>query len=278
MPELPEVETVRRGLEPRLLGARLERVEVREPRLRERVDVGALQKLIGSNVRAVRRRAKYLIVDTSADNSLVIHLGMSGHLVWSAPTRALRRHDHVSLWWSTDLPRARSELRYNDPRRFGLMLVIPKAAIDSHRLFARLGPDPFAAEFTAEYLHATTRGSKRPVKNMLMDARVVTGIGNIYASEVLWLARIHPATACRRIAAGRWRRLQAACLDVLNAALHQGGTTLNDFRDVEGSRGYFAVQLQAYDRADRECRRCGAAIRRFVQAGRSTYYCPRCQR
>jgi formamidopyrimidine-DNA glycosylase len=277
MPELPEVETVRCGLEPRLLGSRLERVEVREPRLRERVDAGALRQLIGCDVQAVRRRAKYLIIDTSADKSLVIHLGMSGHLAWSAPTCVLRSHDHVSLWWSTHLPHVSTELRYNDPRRFGLMLVIPEAGMERHRLFARLGPDPFAAGFTAEHLHTVSRGSKRPVKNMLMDARVVTGIGNIYASEALWLARIHPATACRRIAAPRWSRLHTACLDVLNAALQQGGTTLNDFRDVEGSRGYFAVRLQVYSRAGRECRRCAATVRRVVQAGRSTYYCPGCQ-
>ena len=277
MPELPEVETVRRGLEPRLLGSRLERVEVREPRLRERVDRGALQRLVGSRVGAVRRRAKYLIIDTSADKLLVIHLGMSGRLVWFDRTSVLQPHDHVSLWWSSDYPTMRRELRYNDPRRFGLMLVIPKAGMENHRLFARLGPDPFGTGFTAEHLYEATRGSRRSVKNMLMDARVVTGIGNIYASEALWLARIHPATACRRIAAPRWNRLHAACLEVLEAALRQGGTTLNDFRDVEGSRGYFAVRLQVYGRAGRGCGRCATAIRRVVQAGRSTYYCPRCQ-
>ncbi len=277
MPELPEVETVRQGLEPRLLGARLERVVVREPRLRETIDIAALQRLVGSRVEAVRRRAKYLLLDTSADDVLVIHLGMSGRLVWSAPTAAHLRHDHVSLWWSSG-PSSTRELRYNDPRRFGLMLVISRACLDSHRLFARLGPDPLGASFTPEYLHAAARGRRRPVKNLLMDARTVTGIGNIYASEALWLARIHPRTASGRIAAARWHRLHAACLEVLGAALQQGGTTLSDFRDVDGDRGYFAVRLQVYDRAGDECRRCAATIRRIVQAGRSTYYCPRCQR
>ncbi len=278
MPELPEVETVRRGLEPRLLGARLERVEVREPRLREPVDRGSLERLVGSSVEAVRRRAKYLIIETSAGESLVIHLGMSGRLVWSKQSSELQPHDHISLWWSSRHPAAHQELRYNDPRRFGLVLVIPRSGMETHRLFSRLGPDPFSAAFTAEHLHSVTRRSRRPVKNMLMDARVVTGIGNIYASEALWLSRIHPATACRRIAAPRWRRLHDACRDVLGAALRQGGTTLNDFRDVEGSRGYFAVRLQVYDRAGEGCHRCKATIRRVVQAGRSTYYCPRCQR
>ncbi len=278
MPELPEVETVRRGLEPQLVGARLERVVVREPRLREKINLGALLRLVGSSVEAVRRRAKYLVVDTSAGESLVIHLGMSGRLVWSSPTSALRRHDHVSLWWSSRQPSSPRELRYNDPRRFGLMLVIPRARLDSHRLFEHLGPDPFGVGFTAEYLHATARGRRRPVKNLLMDARVVTGIGNIYASEALWLAGIHPTTACRRIAAPRWQRLHAGCIEVLEAALRQGGTTLSDFRDVDGDRGYFALRLQVYDRAGGECRRCAATIRRVVQAGRSTYYCPRCQR
>ena len=278
MPELPEVETVRLGLEPRLLGSRLERVEVRESRLREPVDRDALQRLVGSSVEAVRRRAKYLIIDTSVHKSLVIHLGMSGSLVWSGRASGLRPHDHISLWWLSRYPMAGRELRYNDPRRFGLMLVIPREGIGRHRLFAGLGPDPFGAEFTAEHLQSVARGSKRPVKNMLMDARVVAGIGNIYANEVLWLARIHPATACRRIAAPRWSRLQTACREVLGAALKQGGTTLNDFRDVEGSRGYFSVRLQVYGRAGRGCRRCAGLIRRILQAGRSTYYCPGCQR
>lgn len=277
MPELPEVETVRRVLAAGLVGSRVRAVQVRDARLRQPVDSGALEQLVGASVVDVRRRAKYVVVELDSQLAMVIHLGMSGTLTLLSEETALDRHDHVRWWFQDGSGSQPLELRFRDPRRFGLILALPAERLAQHVLFAHLGPDPLESAFSGGYMWQRSRRSKRPVKNFLMDSTVVTGIGNIYASESLWRARIHPATPVRRIAAGRWGRLRDRCVDVLQEAIREGGTTLNDFRDPSGSAGYFAVRLRVYGREGAACPRCQSTIRRIVQAGRSTFYCPACQ-
>ncbi len=274
MPELPEVETVRRGLQP-LEGATLERIVVRESRLRRRVSVAALRKLTGRVVAPLDRRAKYLLMPMVDGGGMIVHLGMSGRLFMADAGDPLDRHDHLSWWFKKR--GATIELRFRDPRRFGSVTVLQGGQLRDHPLFEKLGPEPLGGEFTADYAFTRSRRSRRPVKNALMDARFVVGVGNIYASEALWGARVNPKVAAGRISRQRWGELVGAVRDVLRRAVAAGGTTLNDFFGARGDPGYFQVRLCAYGRSGEPCRRCGAPIRRIVQAGRATYYCPACQ-
>ena len=274
MPELPEVETVRRGLRP-LEGATLERLVVRESRLRRRVSVAALRKLTGRVVAPLDRRAKYLLMPMVDGGGMIVHLGMSGRLFMAGAGDPLGRHDHLSWWFKKQ--GTTIELRFRDPRRFGLVAVLQRGDLRDHPLLEKLGPEPLGDEFTADYAFMRSRGSRRPVKNALMDARFVVGVGNIYASEALWNARVNPKTAAGRISRRRWAELVHAVQDVLGRAVAAGGTTLNDFFGASGEPGYFQVRLCAYGHDGEACRRCGAPIRRIVQAGRATYYCPACQ-
>lgn len=274
MPELPEVETIRRGLQP-LEGAVLRRVEVREVRLRRRVSNAALAGLVGRRIESLGRRAKYLLVSMSGGGGIVIHLGMSGRLFMVPPGSPLHPHDHVSWWFGR--PVGEVELRFRDPRRFGLVASRRRGSLLDHPLFRHLGPEPLGERFSEEYAFVVSRGMRRPVKNTLMDARFVVGVGNIYASEALWRARINPKTRAGSISRRRWARLRAAVREVLERAVACGGTTLSDFRSASGDPGYFQVELGVYGRDSESCGRCGATIRRIVQAGRSTYYCAGCQ-
>lgn len=276
MPELPEVETIRRGLALRLLGARIEDVEVRDRRLRVPVRTRQLLALSGRRIEAVGRRAKYLLVHLEGDRTIIIHLGMSGRLLVQDDDAPLDTHDHVRWWLSPPGRKRRVELRYRDPRRFGLVVVVATSRLGEHALLASLGREPLV-DTDAGYLAAQARGSRRSVKNFLMDARVVVGIGNIYASEILWRARVHPTVAAGRIAASRWQRVMAAIGEVLEEAIAAGGTTLSDYRDADGNLGYFGSDLEVYGREAETCSRCGGIIRRRVDAGRSTYYCTGCQ-
>jgi len=275
VPELPEVETIRRGLR-RLEGATLADVEVRERRFRELVDDVALRRLVGRRLRRLDRRAKYLIFDFERGGGLIVHLGMSGRLFMVAVDTPLAPHDHVSWWFERDGETV--ELRLRDPRRFGLVAAVEAGDARDHSLFESLGPEPLGEEFSRAYVVAATRGSRRPVKNTLMDGRFVVGVGNIYASEALWAARINPRIQSGRIAAARWGRLRDAVVEVLQRAVDAGGTTLSDFRSATGDPGYFQIQLAAYGREGQQCPRCDGVIRRIVQTGRSTFYCPSCQR
>jgi len=275
MPELPEVETIRRGLR-RLEGATLGDVEVRERRFRMPVDDVALRRLVGRRVRRLDRRAKYLIFDFDGAGGLIVHLGMSGRLFMVPVDTPLAPHDHVSWWFERDGETV--ELRLRDPRRFGLVAAFEVGESRDHPLFDGLGPEPLGDEFSDAYVVASTRGSRRPVKNTLMDGRFVVGVGNIYASEALWAARINPRIKSGRIAPARWRRLRDAVVKVLQRAVDAGGTTLSDFRGATGEMGYFQIQLAVYGREGEQCPRCGGVIRRIVQTGRSTFYCPSCQR
>lgn len=274
MPELPEVETVRLGLRP-LEGAQITGVEVRERRLRHRVDVDALERFVGSRLGTLGRRAKYLLVPTSAGGGMIVHLGMSGRLFMLPPGTPLDTHDHVSWWLQTDF--GAQELRFRDPRRFGLVASVDSGPLEAHPLLCRLGPEPMSDELTVDYLFARTRSSRRAAKNALMDSRFVAGIGNIYASEILWEARVNPKVAAGRISRHRWDGIRRATREVLGAAIEAGGTTLRDFRNAGGDPGYFQVQLSVYGREGAGCRRCGCPVRKIVQAGRATYYCAACQ-
>jgi formamidopyrimidine-DNA glycosylase len=273
VPELPEVEVLRRSLEPHLIGKLIRGVEVRNPALRERVDRRALIRLAaGRRVRALRRRGKYLWIDLDNGSTVVVHLGMSGRLTL-APARApVEPHEHVALLLG------RQRLRFRDPRRFGVFFARRTDALERDPHFARLGLEPLAPGFDGTTLARAARGRRGPIKSFLMDASVVVGIGNIYASEALYRSGIHPARSVARISSSRFERLAAAVVAVLEQAIEEGGTTLNDFTNGEGEEGYFQVSLRAYGREGEPCRQCGARIRRTVQAGRSTYYCAHCQR
>jgi formamidopyrimidine-DNA glycosylase len=274
MPELPEIETIRRGLERVLPGRRLHRVDVHDTRLRTPLRPAVLRRrLVGRRVAGVGRRAKYLLVRLDDGQVLVMHLGMSGRVSLLPGTRPLAAHTHVVIHLDSG-----KQLRFTDHRRFGMLFVVRGTHLERHPRFTHLGPEPLEASFSATYLLDRARGIRRPVKNFLMDAGVVVGVGNIYASEALHRARVHPNTAAMRLRLRRWERVHAAVCDTLGSALRAGGTTLNDFRSIDGSAGEFQVQLHVYGREGEACCRCGRAIRRVVQAGRSTFYCPACQR
>lgn len=288
MPELPEVETVRRSLERRLSGHVLRRVEVRSPELREPLDRDALEALERWTVDALGRRAKYLLIFLSppdpaaggdvARKALVIHLGMSGRFTLVADDEPYAKHEHLALRLSDGDGLPRGRLRLVDPRRFGQAFVLGEESLEDDRHFVHLGIEPLDPSFDGAYLESLATGRRGPMKAFLMDAKVVVGVGNIYASEALWRARVHPKRSVARVASSTWQRLADAVRSVLSDAIAQGGTTLNDFADGEGNAGYFQVSLDAYDREDEPCRRCRRPIRRIVQSNRSTYYCPRCQR
>ena len=274
MPELPEVEVLRRSLERPLAGDRFEAVRVHFPTLREPLRETRLRRLEGRTVTGLRRRAKYLLIDASGGTTLVLHLGMSGRLTLVDRATPLGDHEHLGF----ELASGR-RLRFRDPRRFGLAFVAPTDGLGRDRHFRHLGLEPLSAGFGGDRLADLARGRTAPVKSFLMDARVVVGVGNIYASEALYRAGIHPRRSVARIARPRFERLAAAVREVLGEAIEQGGTTLNDFADGEGNSGYFQVSLDVYDREGEACPAgCGADIRRFNLSNRGTYYCPRCQR
>jgi formamidopyrimidine-DNA glycosylase len=273
VPELPEIETIRRGLSPLLTGRRVLDVEVRERRLREPIAPKRLARLHGATVTGIRRRSKYLLVDTDAGLTLLVHLGMTGQLWVADRGRPRRPHEHVVF--TLDDGR---ELRFADTRRFGLMRVIDSDAIDRDPRLRGLGPEPLDGGVTGALLFRATRGLKKPVKNFLLDTHAIAGVGNIYACEALHRAEIHPMRPVRRIGQEGWERLLASLREVLEEAIQAGGTTLRDFLNAEGDVGYFSLSLRVYDRARKPCGRCGAPVRRVVQAGRGTFYCPRCQR
>jgi formamidopyrimidine-DNA glycosylase len=274
MPELPEVEVLRLSLEPHLVGDRIERVEVLNPALREPVETARLRRgSAGREVVALRRRSKYLLIDLVGEWTVVVHLGMSGRLTLGPKDVPLETHEHVIFHL-----RSGRQLRFRDPRRFGLVLALKTGEMEADPHFAHLGMEPLEAGFSGEVLARAAAGKRGPVKAFLMDARVVVGVGNIYASESLFRAGVHPTRSVARISAARWDRIADSIVAVLGQAIGQGGTTLNDFADGEGRSGYFQVSLAAYDREGEPCLACGTPVRRLVQAGRSTYYCPRCQR
>ena len=268
MPELPEVETVRRSLLS-IVGLRVEAVEVCESRLRQPVAADLPRRLVHREVTGISRRGKYLLFHLDDGNALLAHLGMSGALLHLAADAAARQHDHVRIRLDDG-----SCLTLNDPRRFGLLKVgVPS----SFGELGALGPDPLGPAFTFAALKAAAGGRRTPIKNLLMDQRAIGGIGNIYANEILYAAGIRPGRQARGLSGAELRRLYAAVRDVLDRALAAGGSSISDYRDGNGRPGYFQLRLCVYDRAGQSCGGCDAVVRRRVHAGRSSFYCPRCQ-
>ncbi len=270
MPELPEVETTRRGIAPHLTGQRLIGAVVRDARLRWPVPHGLDRRLAGRAVLAVNRRAKYLLL-TVEGGTLILHLGMSGSLRLVAAEAPPGKHDHVDLLLSDG-----RALRLHDPRRFGAVLWTTEEPA-RHPLLANLGPEPLSESFNGDYLFSRSRGRRGAVKSFIMDAHVVVGVGNIYANEALFLAGIDPRRAAGRIAAARYVRLGTAIRGVLEAAIAEGGTTLRDFVGGDGRPGYFAQSLKVYGRAGEPCTSCGGPVRQLRLGQRSTFFCQQCQ-
>jgi formamidopyrimidine-DNA glycosylase len=268
MPELPEVETTRRGILPFITGKTLTGVSVSQPKLRYPVPEAALTALIGQTVIAVNRRAKYLLIHF-AHTSIIIHLGMSGSLRLITPNSDWRLHDHWQLCFGDQT------LRYHDPRRFGFILVsdTPK----QHPLLSKLAPEPLGDDFTPDYLYQLCQRRRSPIKSLIMNNHNVVGVGNIYACESLFLARLHPLRIANTLSLAECQNLHRAIVDVLTRAIKEGGSTLRDFINPNGQPGYFAQTLHVYGREGKACPRCQTAIANLKQAGRSSFYCPSCQ-
>ncbi|MGH8701693.1 MAG: bifunctional DNA-formamidopyrimidine glycosylase/DNA-(apurinic or apyrimidinic site) lyase [Burkholderiales bacterium] len=271
MPELPEVETTRRGLEPLLVGQRIRTVVVRNRRLRLPVPRRLPQLLAGATVRSLTRRGKYLLADCGT-GTLILHLGMSGRLWVVNGATPPSIHDHFDLVLDNG-----TVVRLRDPRRFGLVLWRAGDAL-AHPLLAEIGPEPLSAAFDGAWLHRVTRNRDAAIKLVLMDGHVVAGIGNIYANEALFRAGISPRLAARRLNRERCNDLAAKIRETLEIAIDAGGSSLRDYVASNGMAGNYQSQFLVYDRAGEPCRRCGATIRGVKQGQRSTFYCPRCQR
>lgn len=283
MPELPEVETVRRGLAPAMEGAVIERAEVNRPDLRWPFPAGMAERLTGQRVERLRRRSKYILADLASGESLLIHLGMSGRMQVSGDPLgrfvhhhpAPEKHDHVVLHMANG-----ARITFNDPRRFGAMDLLQTGLADQHKLLALLGPEPLGNSFHEAHLIAAFKGRNTPVKSALLDQRIIAGLGNIYVCEALYRARIHPARKAGRISAARVAALVPIIRDVLSEAIQAGGSSLRDFRQADGELGYFQHKFDVYGRENAPCRTpgCTHVIRRIVQSGRSSFYCGECQR
>jgi formamidopyrimidine-DNA glycosylase len=278
MPELPEVETVRRGAAPHLVGRRLRTVDLKRDDLRWPIPVGAVRALAGKRCTALARRSKYLLLhfDGTGRPVALVHLGMSGRfLVDVVAPRGLRpdwrKHEHWRMDFGDRL------VRFVDPRRFGVLDVVPAAAMPAHRLLCGLGREPLEQGFDGPFLHRITRHRKAAVKTVLMDGRLLVGVGNIYASEACWRARVRPRRAAGSLSRGECDALVQAIRSVLTAAIRAGGTSFRDYVGVAEDAGFFARKLDVYEREGQPCRRCTAAIRRTTDGGRSTYWCPGCQ-
>ncbi|NIZ09747.1 bifunctional DNA-formamidopyrimidine glycosylase/DNA-(apurinic or apyrimidinic site) lyase [Pseudooceanicola sp. HF7] len=283
MPELPEVETVRSGLAPAMEGAVITQARVNRPDLRWPFPDRMAERLEGRQVLQLRRRSKYILADLEGGESLLVHLGMSGRMTVSGDPLgrfhhehpAAVKHDHVVLDMSNG-----ARVTFNDPRRFGAMDLLPTEGAERHPLLAGLGPEPLGNAFSGAYLAEKLKTKRTPIKAALLDQRVVAGLGNIYVCETLYRARISPARRCDRIASSRLAALAPVIRDVLQDAIAAGGSTLRDFRRADGELGYFQHVFDVYDREGQPCRTagCDATVRRIVQSGRSSFYCPQCQR
>ncbi len=274
MPELPEVEVLRRSLERLLPGDRIQVLVVHDGRLREPVATRALAAAcVGARVEGLGRRAKYLLIELDSGFTILVHLGMSGRLTLVPAEEPSERHEHVSWLLESD-----RRLRLRDPRRFGLVAVAPTARLADDPHLRGLGPEPLGEQFDGRHLAAWAKGRSRAIKLLIMDAAVVVGVGNIYASEALFRAGIDPRRPAGRISRPRLERLAEAIRETLAQAVTEGGTTLNDFADGEGNAGYFQVSLDVYGREGEPCRRCGSPVRRQVLGQRSTFFCTGCQR
>lgn len=283
MPELPEVETVRRGLAPAMENAVIARAQVNRPDLRWPFPDNMAARLTGQRVTALRRRSKYILADLTSGETLLVHLGMSGRMLVSGDPLgqflhdhpAPEKHDHVVL----DMENG-ARITFNDPRRFGAMDLLPTMQAETHKLLAQLGPEPLGNGFHEAHLVAALKGRMMPIKSALLDQKIVAGLGNIYVCEALFRARIHPARKAGRISEARVASLVPIIRDVLSEAIAAGGSSLKDYRTTDGELGYFQHRFDVYGREGEPCRTpgCTHVIRRIVQSGRSSFYCGQCQR
>ncbi|MFM9968510.1 MAG: bifunctional DNA-formamidopyrimidine glycosylase/DNA-(apurinic or apyrimidinic site) lyase [Burkholderiales bacterium] len=269
MPELPEVEITRRGIEPHILGKQITAMVIRESRMRWPVPASLKKKLPALTVEKVRRRAKYLILELG-EGCLIVHLGMSGSLRVLDASEPPGGHDHVDIVFGGSL------LRLRDPRRFGCVLWQDGVA-EQHRLLKDLGVEPLSSDFSAEFLFRASRGRKLAIKQFLMNQRIVVGVGNIYASESLFRAKIRPTTPAGRLSLARCKALTEAVVSTLEDSLRSGGSSLRDYVQSNGEPGYFQLQTYVYDRQGEPCRKCYSPIKELRQGQRSTFYCPKCQ-
>lgn len=288
MPELPEVETVRRGLAPSMDEAVFTRVETRRPDLRYDLPANFAQRLKGAQIHTLGRRGKYLLASLSTEETLIMHLGMSGRFTiedgssrrpgdFSQAQACDPKHDHVVFHLKHPSGSA-VRVTYNDPRRFGFMDLAPSGGLEQCRHFKGMGPEPLSNHFSESALNEALRGKTTPIKAALLDQRIVAGLGNIYVCEALFRARVSPRRRSASVAGARGARLQAEVVNVLNDAIAAGGSSLRDFAGAEGGLGYFQHNFDVYGREGEPCRSCGTIITRIVQSGRSTFYCGRCQR
>ncbi|MEY8843101.1 bifunctional DNA-formamidopyrimidine glycosylase/DNA-(apurinic or apyrimidinic site) lyase [Cribrihabitans sp. XS_ASV171] len=283
MPELPEVETVRRGLAPAMEGAVIVRAEINRPDLRWPFPDRIAERLTGARVERLRRRSKYILADLDTGETLLIHLGMSGRMTVSGDPLgqfvhdhpAAQKHDHVVLHMENG-----ARVTFNDPRRFGAMDLMPTESTEAHKLLSVLGPEPLGNAFHEAYLVDRFRGRNTPVKAALLDQGIVAGLGNIYVCEALYRARISPRRKAGRISAARVAALVPIIRQVLRDAIEAGGSSLRDFRQADGELGYFQHRFDVYGREGQPCRTpgCSGTVARLVQSGRSSFHCPRCQR
>jgi formamidopyrimidine-DNA glycosylase len=276
MPELPEVETTRRGIEPHLKNRIIQDIIVRQPSLRWLVPEHMASKYPGQKIIGVIRRGKYLLIQTSSKDhinaTILIHLGMSGSLRILEQRDLPGKHDHIDILLDNN-----KLLRFHDPRRFGAFLDCPADEPLSHKLLAKLGPEPLSDDFSGEYLYQRSRNRTLSIKSFIMDSHVVVGLGNIYATETLFEAGIHPTLAAGKISRKRYANVVLQAKKIIDNAIQQGGTTLRDFVNVSGKPGYFKQQLKVYGRENQPCIYCQTLIRRLKQNQRSSWYCPQCQ-
>ncbi|MFD1342191.1 bifunctional DNA-formamidopyrimidine glycosylase/DNA-(apurinic or apyrimidinic site) lyase [Litorisediminicola beolgyonensis] len=283
MPELPEVETVRRGLEPVMTGARISRADVNRPDLRWPFPDRMAERLTGARVDRLRRRSKYILADLDTGETLLIHLGMSGRMLISGDPLgrfvhdhpAPEKHDHVVLHMDSG-----AKITFNDPRRFGAMDLMATDGAEAHPLLRALGPEPLGNGFSEGHLVDALKGRTMPIKSALLDQKIVAGLGNIYVCEALFRGGISPARKAGRISSARVANLVPIIRETLQDAIAAGGSSLRDFRQADGELGYFQHSFDVYGREGERCRResCGGTVSRIVQSGRSSFYCPRCQR
>ena len=288
MPELPEVETVRKGLEPYMTGHVITQADIRRPDLRWPFPVNMAERLIGKRVERLRRRSKYILCDLDSSETLLIHLGMSGRMTISTPEKvkdmvgdfhhlhpAIEKHDHVVI----DMDNG-ARITFNDARRFGAMDLLDTKAAEQHKLLASIGPEPLGNSFDEAYFIAALKGKNTPIKSAMLDQRIVAGLGNIYVCEALWRTGISPLNKAAKLSKARAASLVPAIRAVLNDAIAAGGSSLKDYRQADGELGYFQHSFATYGREGEHCKTsdCKGRIKRVVQSGRSSFYCPECQR
>jgi formamidopyrimidine-DNA glycosylase len=273
MPELPEIETICRGLRPHVEGRRILSVTVMEPRLRCLVDRRMAEVLEGRTILRVGRRAKYILISLSGKMIWMYHLGMSGKLIHVDPRTPKQKHDHILVRLDSG-----RELRYHDPRRFGLSVLAAENELHELPQLKHLGLDPFDSGFNGSYLYSFTKRSDRRIRDLLLDQQIVAGIGNIYANEILARAGIRPTARCRRLTRKQIERIAAMIPTVLNEAIRWCGTSFSDYRDADDRFGEFQKQLRVYDRFGEKCRACPGSIKRVPMGNRSAFYCPSCQK